>query len=96
MSGKRKQQKVPVSGKLSAESDQGNYDEAEYKLKISDTSNYLKFLKMTDEAVACSDDDGSHGDVDGYIEDDIMGDMLPSECDMDVDASDLTEAGWFT
>ncbi|KAK3087656.1 hypothetical protein FSP39_008818 [Pinctada imbricata] len=91
MSAKKKPQNTRSKQKAPVQNEGENFDETEYKLKMSEHSNYLKFLKMTDEAVASDDEYPQNGDVEGFIEDDIIGDMLPSECDMH-DESDLTEA----
>lgn len=88
---KKSQPKSDKNDKEPQATENGEADE-DFKLKISESSNYHKFLQLTLEG-SQSDDEGSHGDLDGYIEDDIVGETFLSECDADIDASDLTEAG---
>ncbi|XP_055997057.1 tumor protein D54-like isoform X3 [Ostrea edulis] len=87
---KKSQPKSDKNDKEPQATENGEADE-DFKLKISESSNYHKFLQLTLEG-SQSDDEGSHGDLDGYIEDDIVGETFLSECDADIDASDLTEA----
>ena len=84
----KKKQSKPIKDDKEISSTESTADNDNYNLKISESSNYVKFLQLTLEGPQ-SDDEGSHGDLDGYIEDDF----ILSECDADVDASDLTEAG---
>ena len=84
----KKKQSKPIKDDKEISSTESTADNDNYNLKISESSNYVKFLQLTLEG-SQSDDEGSHGDLDGYIEDDL----ILSECDADVDASDLTEAG---
>ncbi|XP_078333459.1 uncharacterized protein LOC111126139 isoform X6 [Crassostrea virginica] len=83
----KKKQSKPIKDDKEISSTESTADNDNYNLKISESSNYVKFLQLTLEG-SQSDDEGSHGDLDGYIEDDF----ILSECDADVDASDLTEA----
>eukprot|EP00105_Crassostrea_gigas_P035740 XP_019919888.1 PREDICTED: tumor protein D54 isoform X3 [Crassostrea gigas] len=87
---KKKQSKNDKDKKNPSSSENGENEE-DYKLKMSESSNYVKFLQLTLEG-SQSDEDGSPGDLDGYIEDDFVGEAFLSECDADVDASDRTEA----
>ena len=64
-------------------------EDLEYEPKISESKNYLKFLKLTH--------DGHHFeeeyDSEGYYEDDMIeGGMVRTESDQDFCYSDLTEA----
>lgn len=88
---KKKQSKNDKDKKNPPSSENGENEE-DYKLKMSESSNYVKFLQLTLEG-SQSDEEGSPGDLDGYIEDDFVGEAFLSECDADVDASDRTEAG---
>lgn len=88
---KKKQSKTDKDKKKTSSSENGENEE-DYKLKMSESSNYVKFLQLTLEG-SQSDEEGSPGDLDGYIEDDFVGEAFLSECDADVDASDRTEAG---
>ncbi|XP_019919890.3 tumor protein D54 isoform X5 [Magallana gigas] len=87
---KKKQSKNDKDKKNPSSSENGENEE-DYKLKMSESSNYVKFLQLTLEG-SQSDEEGSPGDLDGYIEDDFVGEAFLSECDADVDASDRTEA----
>ncbi|XP_052689941.1 tumor protein D54-like isoform X1 [Crassostrea angulata] len=87
---KKKQSKNDKDKKNPSSSENGENEE-DYKLKMSESSNYVRFLQLTLEG-SQSDEEGSPGDLDGYIEDDFVGEAFLSECDADVDASDRTEA----
>lgn len=67
-----------------------NTEDLEYCPKISESENYLKFLKLTHDDH--HDSDGQY-DSEGYYEDDIVGDMVRTESDQDFLSSDLPEAG---
>ncbi|XP_060077705.1 uncharacterized protein LOC132557225 [Ylistrum balloti] len=76
-----------------------NIDDLNYEANISEAGNYLKFLQLTHHEGSQSDEETgvyNSGDLDGYIEDDIIGEMPPAEEDIDSDydfgLSDLTEA----
>ncbi|XP_033726637.1 uncharacterized protein LOC117316216 isoform X3 [Pecten maximus] len=80
-------------------SDNCSIDDLRYEANISEAENYLKFLQLTHHEGSQSDEDvyvDNNGDLDGYIEDDIIGEMPPAEEDIDSDydfgLSDLTEA----
>lgn len=77
--------------------DQIDTDDLEYTPKISEAENYHKFLKLVHEGGHSDEENVSQGDWEGYIEDDIIGEMIPAEEDFDSDYcedySDLTEAG---
>ncbi|XP_019919889.3 tumor protein D54 isoform X4 [Magallana gigas] len=67
---KKKQSKNDKDKKNPSSSENGENEE-DYKLKMSESSNYVKFLQLTLEG-SQSDEEGSPGDLDGYIEDDFV------------------------
>lgn len=69
---------------------EGNMDDLEYRPKISESKNYLKFLQLTHDDHQYTD--GQY-DSDGYYEDDIVNHMVRTESDQDFISSDLPEAG---
>lgn len=68
-----------------------NPEDLEYEPKISESTNYLKFLKLTHDGHH-SEDEG-HYDSEGYYEDDIVGDIVRTESDQNFLYSDLPEVG---
>ncbi|XP_063407341.1 tumor protein D52-like isoform X2 [Mytilus trossulus] len=66
-----------------------NPEDLEYEPKISESTNYLKFLKLTHDGHH-SEDEG-HYDSEGYYEDDIVGDIVRTESDQNFLYSDLPE-----
>ncbi|XP_052097264.1 tumor protein D54-like isoform X2 [Mytilus californianus] len=66
-----------------------NPEDLEYEPKISESTNYLKFLKLTHDGHH-SEDEG-HYDSEGYYEDDIVGDIVRTESDREFLFSDLPE-----
>lgn len=67
---KKKQSKNDKDKKNPSSSENGENEE-DYKLKMSESSNYVRFLQLTLEG-SQSDEEGSPGDLDGYIEDDFV------------------------
>ena len=67
-----------------------NTEDLEYEPKISESKNYLKFLKLTHDGHF---EDDLHYDSDGYYEDDLLGDLVRTESDQDFSKSELPEAG---
>lgn len=67
-----------------------NSEDLEYEPKISESKNYLKFLKLTHDGHQFEEE----YDSEGYYEDDMIeGGMVRTESDQDFCYSDLTEAG---